>query len=97
MDCLSQMFDIGRQVNVHISHHVTVAQFHTSAESRTDTADIDSLISYFFIFLTEHLRDLRGLVLGTVIHNNDLIIFKCDLAQILHRPCHTAFQPQTLI
>ena len=90
MNRLSQMLNIGGKVDVHIAYHIAVAYFHTSAERRTHTADIDPLRSYFIIFFTQLFCDLRCLILGTVIHDNDLIVFKGNTPQIFHRAGHTA-------
>ena len=90
MNRLSQMLNIGRKVDVHIAYHIAMAYFHASAERRTHTADIDPLISYFIIFFTQLFCDLRCFILGTVIHDNDLIVLKSNALQIFHRAGHTA-------
>ena len=90
VNSLSQMPDIGGKVDVHIAYPIAVAYFHTSAECGAHTADIDPLIFYFIIFFTQIFCDLRCLILGTVIHDNDLIVFKSNALQIFHRAGHTA-------
>ena len=78
MDSLSQMLDIGGQVDIHIAYHIATADLHTSAECCAHTTDVDSFVSYLVIFFTEHFCDLRSLILRAVIHYDDLIVRKIN-------------------
>ena len=97
MQGLTQMLDVGGQINVHITYDLTLCQLHTSAEGCTHAANIDTFEAYFGITSTEFLCDLRCFILRSIVYNNNLIIFISDLLQIFHCSGNTALQPLSLI